>query len=176
MKFLFLLITVPVFITVSAQNVGVGTATPTERLEVIGKLKTNGIILTTGGAQYDFLTKATPDGTVGFRKGHGGMGVNYIICTSGIFPSQSGGNLTSGPVIGEIVAFAGNFIPSGWKSCNGQLLKIDTLPNTALYSLIGTTYGGTDSTFALPDLRGIAPVGVGTSPAGYLWNRGQKSY
>ena len=174
MKFLFILIALTLFNNISAQNVGIGTTTPTERLEVTGKLKTNGLILATGGAQYDFLTKSTAEGTVGFRKGHGAMGVNYIMCASGIYVSPGGPTMNSGPFIGEIVAFAGNFIPKDWKSCNGQFLRIDS--NTALYTIIGTTYGGTDTTFALPDLRGVAPVGVGTSSAGYLWNRGQKSY
>lgn len=59
--------------------------------------------------------------------------------------------------IGEIQIFAGNFAPRGWAFCNGQLLAINT--NTALFSLLGTTYGGNGTTnFALPDLRGRVPV------------------
>lgn len=57
------------------------------------------------------------------------------------------------PFVGEIRAFAFNFAPTGWAECNGQLLAIST--NTALFSLLGTTYGGDGkTTFALPDLRG----------------------
>ncbi|MCM3570956.1 phage tail protein [Neobacillus mesonae] len=59
----------------------------------------------------------------------------------------------SEPFIGEIRLFAFNFAPVGWAMCNGQLLPI--AQNTALFALIGTTYGGDGrTTFALPDLRG----------------------
>lgn len=62
--------------------------------------------------------------------------------------------------IAEIRLFAGNFPPKGWAFCDGQVLSISQ--NTALFSLIGTTYGGDGrSTFALPDLRGRVPVHTG---------------
>ena len=65
------------------------------------------------------------------------------------------------PFIGEIRLFGGNFEPVGWAFCNGQLLSISQ--NTALFALIGTTYGGDgQSTFALPDLRGRVPVHQGS--------------
>jgi microcystin-dependent protein len=65
------------------------------------------------------------------------------------------------PFTGEIRMFGGNFAPVGWAFCAGQLLPI--ADNDALYSLIGTTYGGDgQSTFALPDLRGRAPVHQGS--------------
>jgi microcystin-dependent protein len=64
------------------------------------------------------------------------------------------------PYIGEIMIWAGNFAPSGWGLCNGQLLAI--AQNTALYNVIGTTYGGNGvTTFALPDLRGRVPIHFG---------------
>jgi microcystin-dependent protein len=64
------------------------------------------------------------------------------------------------PFIGEIRMFAGNFAPTGWMFCEGQLLAI--ADNVALFSLIGTTYGGDgQSTFALPDLRGRVPIHAG---------------
>lgn len=64
------------------------------------------------------------------------------------------------PFLGEIRMFAGNFPPAGWALCEGQLLPI--LDNEALFALIGTTYGGDgETTFALPDLRGRAPVHQG---------------
>jgi len=67
------------------------------------------------------------------------------------------------PYVGEIRIFAGNFPPSGWALCNGQLLSI--AENEVLFILIGTTYGGDgESTFAVPDLRGRAPVHQGTGP------------
>jgi microcystin-dependent protein len=63
-------------------------------------------------------------------------------------------------MMGEIRMFAGNFAPKGWAFCNGQLLSINT--NSALFSLLGTTYGGDGMhTFALPDLRGRSPIGTG---------------
>jgi microcystin-dependent protein len=64
------------------------------------------------------------------------------------------------PFVAEIRIFAGNFPPTGWAFCNGQLLPI--MQNTALFSLLGTFYGGDgESTFALPDLRGRAPIHQG---------------
>ncbi|MGZ8282420.1 MAG: phage tail protein, partial [Allosphingosinicella sp.] len=64
------------------------------------------------------------------------------------------------PFIGEIRLFAGNFAPVGWAFCNGQTLAI--AENDALFTLIGTTYGGDgESTFALPDLRGRLPLHQG---------------
>jgi microcystin-dependent protein len=67
------------------------------------------------------------------------------------------------PYIGSIVLFAGNFAPRGWMLCQGQLLSI--AQNTALFSILGTTYGGNGtSTFALPDLRGRVPISQGQGP------------
>ena len=66
-------------------------------------------------------------------------------------------------VIGEIRGFGGNFAPRNWAFCNGQLLAINS--NQALFSILGTTYGGDGrTTFALPDLRGRAPISEGTGP------------
>jgi len=65
--------------------------------------------------------------------------------------------------IAEIRLFAGNFAPRSWAFCSGQILSI--AQNTALFSLLGTTYGGNgQTTFALPDLRGRVAVGTGTGP------------
>jgi microcystin-dependent protein len=67
------------------------------------------------------------------------------------------------PFIGEIKMFAGNFAPRGYAFCNGQLLAISQ--NTALFSILGTTYGGNgQTTFALPDLRGRVPIHQGQGP------------
>src|SRR6185436_19867184 len=110
---------------------------------------------------------------VGFRKGHGAQAIRYIICLQGIYPSPDFG-LTGEPVLAEIKMFAGNFAPLGWAFCDGQLLQINQ--NTALFSLLSNTYGGNGITnFALPDLRGSAPLGTGVSPAGYSWTQGQKT-
>lgn len=63
--------------------------------------------------------------------------------------------------IGQIVAFSGNFAPRNWMFCHGQTLSISS--NTALFSILGTTYGGNgQTTFALPDLRGRTPIGAGS--------------
>src|SRR5436853_3921948 len=64
------------------------------------------------------------------------------------------------PYVGEIRMFAGNFAPSGWMFCEGQLLPISE--NETLFNLIGTTYGGDgQETFGLPDLRGRIPLHQG---------------
>ena len=68
----------------------------------------------------------------------------------------------SNPFVGEVRVFAGNFAPSGWAFCNGQLLPISQ--NTALFSLLGTFYGGDGrSNFGLPNLQGAFPVHAGAS-------------
>ena len=77
--------------------------------------------------------------------------------------------------IGEITMFAGNFAPRGWAFCNGQLLAISQ--NSALFSILGTTYGGDGRTdFALPDLRGRVPVhhGNSTGPGLDSYSLGEK--
>lgn len=64
------------------------------------------------------------------------------------------------PILGSITLFGGNFEPRGWAFCNGQTLQIEQY--SALYSLLGTTYGGDGvATFQLPDLRGRVPVHAG---------------
>jgi microcystin-dependent protein len=67
------------------------------------------------------------------------------------------------PFLGEIRIFSGNFEPRGWAMCNGQLLPISQ--NTAVFSLLGTTYGGDGrTTFGLPDLRQRVPLHPGQGP------------
>jgi microcystin-dependent protein len=69
----------------------------------------------------------------------------------------------SNPYVGEIRMFGGNFAPQGWMFCDGSILAI--AQNEVLFQLIGTTYGGDGQTsFALPDLRGRAPLHQGTGP------------
>lgn len=69
----------------------------------------------------------------------------------------------SEPFVGEIRMFAGNFAPRGWAFCDGQLLAVSQ--NDALFSLLGTVYGGDGrTTFGLPDLRGRIPVHAGSGP------------
>jgi len=76
------------------------------------------------------------------------------------------------PFVAEIRIFAFNFAPKGWAWCNGQLMPISQ--NTALFSLLGTTYGGDGkSTFALPDLQGAAPMHPGQGPGLSLHDLGE---
>ncbi len=74
--------------------------------------------------------------------------------------------------IAIVKIFAGNFAPRGWMLCQGQILSI--AQNTALFSLLGTTYGGNgQTTFALPDLRGRFPIGAGQGPGLSNYSLGQ---
>src|SRR5215475_4971153 len=78
----------------------------------------------------------------------------------------------SEPFLGQIMLVPYNFAPRGWAFCNGQLLSISQ--NTALFSLLGTTYGGNgQTTFALPDLRGRVPLSSGQGPGLSNYNLGQ---
>lgn len=85
--------------------------------------------------------------------------MNYCIALSGVFPQQS----STQPYLGEVALYSFNFAPQNWAQCNGQLLSINT--NQALFSLLGTTYGGNGtSNFALPDLRGRVVIQQGQGP------------
>lgn len=77
------------------------------------------------------------------------------------------------PFVGEVALFANNFAPRGWMTCNGQLLPI--APNTALFSILGTTYGGNGvSNFALPNLNGRAALGAGQGHGLSQYDLGQE--
>ena len=79
----------------------------------------------------------------------------------------------SDPFIGQITMFGGNFAPRGWGFCDGQLLAISQ--NTALFSILGTTYGGDGvTTFALPDLRGRVSIHPGQGPGLSRYTLGEK--
>jgi len=68
-----------------------------------------------------------------------------------------------GQFLGQILALGFNFAPKGWQTCSGQLIAINQ--NQALFAILGTTYGGNGiQTFALPDLRGRAPIHWGAGP------------
>src|ERR1700726_3001923 len=78
----------------------------------------------------------------------------------------------SNPFVAEIRIFTGNFAPTGWALCNGQLMPISQ--NTALFSLLGTTYGGDGrSNFALPNMQGNAPMAPGQGPGLSLHDLGE---
>jgi len=77
------------------------------------------------------------------------------------------------PFIGMIVMFGGNFAPRSWAFCSGQILPI--AQNTALFSILGTTYGGNgQTTFALPDLRSRVPIHPGQGPGLSPYSLGQQ--
>jgi len=78
------------------------------------------------------------------------------------------------PYLGQLMLVGFNFAPQGWALCNGQILSI--AQNTALFSLLGTTYGGNGvTTFALPDLRGRAPLHFGQGPGLSNYTQGEAS-
>lgn len=125
----------------------------------------------------DFVVKGYEIGQgMGVKKGYGAVAMNYIIALGGEFPCLPGSGCTGvyeRALIGEIKLFAGNFPPQGWAFCDGQLLPI--VNNQALFSILGTTYGGNGQTnFGLPDLRSAVPVQQGTSTTGRLWELGEK--
>ena len=96
--------------------------------------------------------------------------ISFIIALQGVFPSRSAAE----PFLGEISMFGGNFAPRGWAFCDGQLLSI--AQNSALFSLLGTIYGGDGrTTFGLPDLRGRVPMHHGNGPGLSSHPIGQKS-
>jgi len=86
------------------------------------------------------------------------LALEPLIAVNGIYPS-SGGGLGPGAFIGQIAYFAGNFVPAGWALANGQTLSIAS--NQALFSIIGTNYGGNGrTTFQLPNLVGRIAIGA----------------
>lgn len=109
------------------------------------------------------------------------VALHYLIALQGIFPSQGGGGGLSDtiPALGEIIAYAGDgqdlstMLSHGWAECRGQLLSINQ--NQALFSLVGTTYGGDgQTTFALPDLIGRSVAGTGTNSGGHQVTLGEQ--
>lgn len=87
------------------------------------------------------------------------FGIALVLATAPAPASAQG----SEPFIGQLALVPYNFAPKGWALCNGQILSI--AQNTALFSLLGTTYGGNGTTtFALPDLRGRVPLSSGQGP------------
>ena len=79
----------------------------------------------------------------------------------------------SEPYVAQITMFAGNFAPRGWAFCDGQLLAV--AQNDALFSLLGTIYGGDGrTTFGLPDLRGRAAMHAGNGPGLSTYRLGAK--
>ncbi|WP_428036388.1 phage tail protein [Amphritea sp.] len=101
----------------------------------------------------------------------GTITLGTIMSLGAIAPNQAAA--ASDPLLGEIMLVGYNFCPRGWLAAEGQLLSISS--NTALFSLYGTMYGGDGrTTFALPDLRGRAPIGAGSGPGLLNQTQGQK--
>ena len=95
--------------------------------------------------------------------------LSYCIALQGIFPSRNGET----PFISEIQLFSFNYPPKGYAFCNGQLLPINQ--NQALFSLLGTTYGGDGiQTFGLPNLQGRVPIHYGQGTGLLPYNLGDK--
>ncbi|CAF0747835.1 unnamed protein product [Rotaria sp. Silwood1] len=151
-------------------RVGVGVATGSN-LQLGGKSGTESITLLSTNLpshQHSLLsntygnnqTSSTGDGQ-SFENVQPSLGINYMVSLSGVYPSRDGGTIDSQtPVLGEIVGFAGNYVPQGWSRADGSLLSISS--NIALFSLLQTYYGGDGkSSFALPDLRDRVIVGSG---------------
>jgi microcystin-dependent protein len=128
---------------------------------------TNNIALNPGTAAGDLITwdganwvnkqPATQHFTINVDNRQPSLVLNYCIALQGVFPSRS----SSSPFISEIELFAFSFAPKGFAMCNGQLLPINQ--NQALFSLIGTFYGGNGvNNFELPNLQGRVPIHMGT--------------
>ncbi|MBS1063794.1 tail fiber protein [Gluconobacter wancherniae] len=131
----------------------IGTSSTLKLGAVVGKqtvsLSNANVPVSDGGSGTSFDNRAP------------GLALNYIICVSGAYPNAGSDN---GPVMGEIRAYAGSAasIPQGWVLANGALLPI--AQNQALFSLLGTTYGGNGTTnFALPNLSDTVVAGSGGS-------------
>ncbi len=108
------------------------------------------------------MSKITTNSILAFVAG--GIFFLGVMATTSSSPNSPAGETTvavsENPFFGEIMMFGGNFCPRFWARCDGQLLPISQ--NNALFSLLGTTYGGDGrTTFGLPDLRGRAPIGNG---------------
>jgi microcystin-dependent protein len=126
---------------------------------------------------HTHTTTGDPTGATGSGASHDNMmpslAVNYIISTGGVFPTpnvaEGGGSFRgSDPLIAEVSMFGGNFAPQGWLTTDGQTRPI--FSNNALFSLLGTTYGGDgETTFGLPNLLGRAAMHEGQGPG--LTNR-----
>lgn len=102
-----------------------------------------------------------------------GLGIATIVLVSTMAWVNPAAACSSEPLLGSMCVFAGNFAPRGYAMTQGQLLPISQ--NTALFSLLGTTYGGDGrTTFALPDTRGRSLIGYGHGPGLSNFLLGQK--
>lgn len=103
------------------------------------------------------------------KRAIGGLAILLSSTTLAATPAQADSN----PYLGDVMPVGFNFCPRGWAHANGALMPISQ--NSALFSLLGTTYGGDGrTTFGLPDLRGRQAVGEGRSPGLSDWSRGER--
>ncbi|HTF81138.1 MAG TPA: tail fiber protein [Cytophagales bacterium] len=149
----------PVFAASVAKNI---KASDTLRWGKKLPVATAGNLLTYDGTNWvakDLsLTSSTVGGNQSFSILPPYLCVNYCIAYEGIYPSRNGME----PFLAEIMVWGANFPPRGYAFCDGQLMSI--AQNQALFSILGTTYGGNgQTTFALPDLRGRLPMHTGGS-------------
>jgi len=101
-----------------------------------------------------------------------GLALGAALCAGSMMTGPAPAAAQEG-FIGQIVMFAGNFAPRSWALCDGQLISISQ--NTALFSILGTTYGGDgETTFALPDLRGRVAIHKGQGPGLSNYTLGQR--
>lgn len=127
-----------------------------------------GDLITWDGINWVNMQPATQHFNITVDNRQPTLTLNYCIALQGIFPSRTGLE----PFLSEIELFSFNFPPKGWTECNGQLLPINQ--NTALFSLMGTTYGGNGITnFALPNLRGRVAMHYGNGPGLSNYDIGQ---
>lgn len=116
------------------------------------------------------LTTNNTGGGQSFNNMQPYLTIRFCIALVGLYPTRNSAN----PFIGEIQMFAFNFAPRNFADCNGQLLSISQ--NTALFSLVGTMYGGDGrTTFGIPDLRGRVPIHLGQGSGLSNHSQGQRS-
>src|SRR5436190_2042206 len=152
--------------TCTTLTVGAGPGLSSQTLGQIGGTEDSTLTVAQMPAhQHSIDPPGSFTGTTGNNQPQGTMqptlALHPVIALEGIFPSRGGGSgSVDEPLLGQIDLFAGNFAPSGWAFCDGQILSI--AQNTALFSLLGTTYGGNgQTTFALPDLGDRLAVDFG---------------
>ena len=159
-------------VTLTAQQIPAHSHAPTAALAGGADTPANNTWAESGNAKpysSDLPTVTMKTGIIGSSGGnqpHNNtvptVAINYIIAWAGVFPSPSSGSGGDVPFLSQITIFSFNFAPNHWAMCNGQLLPINQ--NQALFSLLGTTYGGNGTTtFALPNLQGRVPMHVGST-------------
>ncbi|SDH13394.1 phage tail protein [Nitrosomonas sp. Nm132] len=99
--------------------------------------------------------------------------LSVVLSSSALISNPAQACSGDSPMLGSLCVFAGNFAPRGWALANGQIMSISQ--NAALFSILGTTYGGDgQTTFALPDTRGRSVIGAGVGPGLSNYQLGEK--